>query len=62
MGVASLFGQSFNNDKKIFHAFLFNTKNYSTEVNDIKTRSRVEYHLTKGVNNFNIKQIIFYKF
>ena len=36
MGVPSPFGQSFNNDKKIFHAFLFNTKNYSTEVNDIQ--------------------------
>ena len=36
MGVAGPFGQLFYNDKKIFHAFLFNTKNYSTEVNDIQ--------------------------
>ena len=43
-------------DKRIFHAFVFNVRNYSPEVRNIRRRE-VEFNITlPKVNNFNIKQ------
>ena len=43
-------------NKQIFHAFLFNIRNYSPEVINIQ-RGEVELNIIlPGVNNFNIKQ------
>ena len=44
------------NKKQIFHAFLFNIRNYSPEVSNIQ-RHEAELSITsQSVNKFNIKQ------
>ena len=45
----------FNNNKQIFHAILFNIRNYSPELINIQRR-KVELNITLSkVNNFDIK-------
>ena len=44
------------NNKQIFHAFLFNIKNYSPEVRDIQRREAELNIILPRVNNFDIKQ------
>ena len=46
----------FNNNKQIFHAFLFNIRNYSPKVKNIKRRQAELNIMLKRVNNFDIKQ------
>ena len=44
------------NNKQIFHAFLFNIRNYSPEVKNIQRRE-AELNITlPRMNNFDIKQ------
>ena len=38
----------FNDNKQIFHAVLFNIKNYSPEVINITTQSGAEYYITEA--------------
>ena len=45
-----------NNNKQIFHAFLFNTRNYSPEVINIQRREAELDIILPRVNNFDIKQ------
>ena len=35
MGLGGSFGYSFNNNKHVFYAFLFDIRNYSPEVSNI---------------------------
>ena len=51
--IASLF----DHNKQIFHAFLFNIRNYSPKVIDIQRRKAKLNIILPRVNNFNIKQI-----
>ena len=46
----------FNNNKQIFHAFLFNIRNYSPKVKNIKRRQAELNIMLKRMNNFDIKQ------
>ena len=46
----------FTVNKQIFHAFLFNIRNYSTEVIDIQRREAELNIISPRVNNFDIKQ------
>ena len=43
-------------NKQIFHAFLFNIRNYSSEVINIQRRETELNIVLPRVNNFNIKQ------
>ena len=43
------------NIKQIFHAFLFNIRNYSTEVINIQLREAEMNIILTKVNNFDIK-------
>ena len=45
-----------NNNKQIFHAFLFNIRNYSPEVRNIQRREPELNIILARVNNFDIKQ------
>ena len=45
-----------NDIKQIFHAFLFNIRNYSPEVNNIQRREAELNTVLPRVNNFDIKQ------
>ena len=45
-----------NNNKQIFHAFLFNIRNYSPEVINIQRREAELNIILPRVNNFDIKQ------
>ena len=45
-----------NNNKPIFHAFLFNIRNYLPEVINIQRREAELSIILPGVNNFEIKQ------
>ena len=45
-----------DNNKQIFHAFLFNIRNYSPEVSDIQRREAELNIILQRVNNFDIKQ------
>ena len=47
---------SFEDNKKIFLAFLFNTRNYSLEVINIQRRKAELNIILPRVNNFDIKQ------
>ena len=47
---------SFDDNKKIFLAFLFNTRNYSLEVINIQRRKAELNIILPRVNNFDIKQ------
>ena len=51
------FARSYSNVKQIFHAFLFNIKNYSPEVINIKRREAKVNIILPRVKNFDIKQI-----
>ena len=42
--------------KQIFHAFLFNFRNYSPEVINIQRREKELNIILQRVNNFDIKQ------
>ena len=44
------------NNKQIFHAFLFNIRNYLPEVRNIQRRQTLLNILLPKVNNFDIKQ------
>ena len=44
------------NVKQVFHAFLFNIRNYSPEVIDIQRRERQLNIILPRGNNFDIKQ------
>ena len=44
------------NNKQIFHAFLFNIRNYSPEVINIKRREAELNIILARVNNFDIQQ------
>ena len=44
------------NNKQIFHAFLFNIRNYSPEVINIQRREAELNIILPRVNNFDIKQ------
>ena len=44
------------NSKQIFHAFLFNIRNYSPEVINIQRREAELNIILSRVSNFNIKQ------
>ena len=44
------------NFKQIFHAFLFNIRNYSPEVINIQRRKAESNIILTRVNNFDIKQ------
>ena len=44
------------NNKRIFHAFLFNTRNYSPEVINIQRRETELNIILLRMNNFDIKQ------
>ena len=46
----------FNNDKQIFHAFLFNIRNYSPKVINIQRHEEELNIILSRVNNFDIKQ------
>ena len=46
----------FSNNKQIFHAFLFNIRNYSPEVINIQRREADLNIISPRVNNFDIKQ------
>ena len=46
----------FNNDKQIFHAFLFNIRNYSPKVINIQRQEEELNIILSRVNNFDIKQ------
>ena len=45
-----------HHNKEIFHAFLFNIRNYSPEVINIQRREADMNIILPRVNNFNIKQ------
>ena len=45
-----------NDIKQIFHAFLFNIRNYSPEVINIQRREAELNTVLPRVNNFDIKQ------
>ena len=46
-----------NNNNQIFHAFLFNIRNYSPKVTDIQFSCEAELNIVlPRVNNFDIKQ------
>ena len=45
-----------SNNKQIFHAFLFNVRNYSNEVINIQWHKAELNILLRRVNNFEIKQ------
>ena len=45
-----------SNNKQIFHAFLFNIRNYSPEVINIQRREAELNIILPRVNNFDIKQ------
>ena len=45
-----------DNNKQIFHAFLFNIRNYSPEVINIQRRDAELNIILPRVYNFNIKQ------
>ena len=44
------------NNKQMFHAFLFNVRNYSPKVIKIQRREAELNTVLPKVNNFNIKQ------
>ena len=44
------------NNKQMFHAFLFNVRNYSPKVINIQRREAELNTVLPKVNNFNIKQ------
>ena len=44
------------NNKQMFHAFLFNIRNYSPKVINIQRREAELNTVLPKVNNFNIKQ------
>ena len=44
------------NNKQMFHAFLFNVRNYSPKVINIQRREAELNIVLPKVNNFNIKQ------
>ena len=46
----------FNNDKQVFHAFLFNIRNYSPKVINIQRHEEELNIILSRVNNFDIKQ------
>ena len=50
------FARNYSNIKQIFHAFLFNIKNYSPEVINIKRREAKLNIILPRVNNFDIKE------
>ena len=45
-----------NDNKQIFHAFLFDIRNYSPEVINIQRREEELSIISPRVNNFDIKQ------
>ena len=49
-------GRMYAYNKQIFHAFLFNIRNYSPEVINIYRREAELNIILPRVNNFNIKQ------
>ena len=47
------------NNKQIFHAILFNIRNYSPEVSNIQRREAEVNIILLRVNNFDIKNYLF---
>ena len=48
--------KNLTNNKQIFHAFLFNIRNYSPEVSNIQRHKAELNIILPKVKNFNIKQ------